>query len=94
MAHSPSILWSMGNEDWPQGVRVIDDVIARSHGDEEGAVGRDTDGLRSSSGRRRTARAKWCQADQSDRLRKYGSGEKSCRSRIENFRSFPKRNSK
>ena len=36
MAHSPSILWSMGNEEWimmfqPQGVRVIDDMIARSH---------------------------------------------------------------
>jgi len=58
MAHSPSILWSMGNEEWimmfqPQGVRVIDDVIARCHGDEEGVIGLNSDGLRNSSGRRR-----------------------------------------
>jgi hypothetical protein len=88
----------MGSEEWimmfqPQGVREIDDVIARSHGDEEGVVGRDSDGFRNWSGRGRTAPAKLCQADQSDRLRKYGSGETSCRSRIENFRSFPERNS-
>jgi hypothetical protein len=37
----------------PQGVRVIDDVIARCHGDEEGVIGRNSDGLRNSSGRRR-----------------------------------------
>src|SRR4249920_1504977 len=35
--NSPSIIiWSMGNEEWtmmpqPQGVRVIDDMIARTH---------------------------------------------------------------
>lgn len=51
----------------------------------------DPDWLGNSSGRGRTAPAKWCQADQSGGLRKYGSGETSRRSRIGSFRSLPKR---